>query len=260
MEGLIEIKTNENMEQLVSARELYSKLGLADSQWKRWYQKNIIDDEYFKEGTDYIIRHDVEKQNLVKGRPSEDFIIKIDMAKELCMLARTENGKKMRSYFIEVEKQWNSPEKVMARALIFSNNKINMLQDQNNQLLLENKMQEQVINEMKRKVDYTDEILRSKNVMNINQIAKDYGMSGQKLNSLLAKAKVQYKQNGQWLLYSKYQDKGYTHSNTIKIVRRNGQDDIRLQTKWTQKGRLFIYKFMVANGFYPLIEQEDKEC
>ncbi|MCQ2979685.1 MAG: phage antirepressor KilAC domain-containing protein, partial [Clostridia bacterium] len=102
------------------------------------------------------------------------------------------------------------------------------------------------------------EILRSKNVMNINQIAKDYGMSGQKLNSLLARAKVQYKQNGQWLLYSKYQDKGYTHSNTIKIVRRNGQNDIRLQTKWTQKGRLFIYEFMKKNGFLPLIEQEDK--
>ncbi len=255
MEGLIEIRLNNNQEQLVSARELYEKLNIK-TQYTKWFDRMT---EYgFKENIDYTTIS--QKRLTAQGNETtyNDHIIKLDMAKEIAMIQRTNKGKEIREYFIKVENDWNTPDKVMARALVLANNKLELLQTNYNQLQIENKMQEQVINEMKSKVDYTDEILRSKNVMNINQIAKDYGMSGQKLNSLLARAKVQYKQNGQWLLYSKYQDKGYTHSNTIKIVRRNGQNDIRLQTKWTQKGRLFIYEFMKKNGFLPLIEQEDK--
>ena len=68
------------------------------------------------------------------GRPSTDHFMKIDMAKELCMLARNEKGKQARQYFLEVEREWNSPEKVMARALNIANNTINNLK-------LENSMQ-----------------------------------------------------------------------------------------------------------------------
>ena len=252
MDGLIEIKTNENQEQLVSAKELYKKLGLASSQWRRWYKKNIVDDEYFTEGADYITF-----DMMSRGNETKDFLLKLDMAKELCMLARTDKGKEIREYFIQVERDWNSPEKVMSRALIIAGNNIKLLQQNVSQLQIENKQKEEQIEIMKPKVNYVDEILKSRNLMSITQIAKDYGMSGKKLNELLAKGKIQYKLGEQWLLYSKWSNYGFTQSETIKIIRKNGNPDIKLQTKWTQKGRYFIYQFLTKNGVYPTVERGD---
>ncbi len=83
----------------------------------------------------------------------------------------------------------------------------------------ENARQRQIIGELKPKSDYTDKILNNKGLVTISQIAKDYGMSGRKMNNLLYEYGIQYKQSGQWLLYAKYHDKGYTHSKTINIVR-----------------------------------------
>ena len=77
------------------------------------------------------------------------------------------------------------------------------------------------------------------------------------MNRLLHNYRVQYKQSGQWLLYSKYHDKGYTHSYTIDITLKDGTPDTRMETKWTQKGRLFIYELLKADGILPVIEQED---
>lgn len=95
--------------------------------------------------------------------------------------------------------------------------------------------QEQIIGELKPKADYTDEILKNSGLVTITQIAKDYGMSGQKMNEVLHKLKIQYKQSGQWLLYSNHHEKGYTHSHTTKITRKDGTPDIIMNTKWTQK-------------------------
>lgn len=88
---------------------------------------------------------------------------------------------------------------------------------------------------MKPKADYLDNILHSKSLVTITQIAKDYGLSGQTLNEKLKDLKIQYKQNGQWLLYSNYQDKGYTHSETVDIEHKDGTTDIKMNIKWTQK-------------------------
>ena len=93
-------------------------------------------------------------------------------------------------------------------------------------------------------------------IITITQIAKDYGMSGWALNKLLHEYKVQYKQSGQWLLYSKYHNLGYTHSRTIDIVRSDGTPDVTMETKWTQKGRLFIYELLKKHNIIPIIEQE----
>lgn len=125
-------------------------------------------------------------------------------------------------------------------------------EEKETRLLLEseNLKQKQIIGELKPKSDYTDMILKSKSLVSINQIAKDYGMSGQQMNKLLHKFGVQYKQNDQWLLYSKYQSRGYTHSETIQIHYTNGFAKIRVFTKWTQKGRLFIYQLLKVKTFY----------
>ncbi|MCY1563851.1 phage antirepressor [Staphylococcus pettenkoferi] len=133
------------------------------------------------------------------------------------------------------------------------------LQKQNEQLLLENNMQNQQIGELKPKAEYHDLILKNKGLVNISQIAKDYGMSAQKMNDILHDLKVQYKQAGQWLLYMQYHDKGYTHSVTEKYYKKDGNVGVNMHTKWTQKGRLFLYDLLKRNGIVPIIEQNDYE-
>ena len=123
-------------------------------------------------------------------------------------------------------------------------------------LELENAQQKQIIGELQPKANYVDIILDNKGLVTITQIAKDYGMSGQKMNKLLSDLGVQFKQSGQWLLYRKYHDEGYTHSKTIDIVRSDGRPDVVMETKWTQKGRLFLYELLKDNGIIPVIERD----
>lgn len=113
--------------------------------------------------------------------------------------------------------------------------------------------QTQLITEYEPKVTYYDEVLKSNSAMTITSIAKDYGMSGQQLNKILHDEKVQYKMGGTWLLYQNYARNGYTKSETICLS--NGSTT--LNTKWTQKGRLFIYELLKNKcGILPLIERE----
>lgn len=127
-----------------------------------------------------------------------------------------------------------------------------ILEKENEKLLQDTKIQQQVIGELQPKADYTDEILKSNSSMNISQIAKDYGMSAKAMNSLLHDLGVQYKSNGQWLLYSNFHDKGYTKSETGTYD--NGNQTY-VHTKWTQKGRLFLYELLKKNDVLPIIEQ-----
>ncbi|WP_336878134.1 phage regulatory protein/antirepressor Ant [Staphylococcus nepalensis] len=127
--------------------------------------------------------------------------------------------------------------------------------EQKEKLELENSMNKQKIAEYEPKASYLDSILQNKSLVTVGQIAKDYGMSAQALNKLLHDLKVQYKQSGQWLLYSKHHDKGLTHSSTTEIEHKDGSTSVRMNTKWTQKGRLFIYNLLKENDVLPTIEQ-----
>lgn len=112
----------------------------------------------------------------------------------------------------------------------------------------------QIINELQPKATYYDLILQSESLVAISVIAKDYGMSAKKLNSLLHELKVQFKQGNTWLLYQKYANKGYTQSKTHTI----DAERSKMHTYWTQKGRLFIYDLLKnKKGILPKIEQED---
>lgn len=128
--------------------------------------------------------------------------------------------------------------------------------EQRKQLELEKAMLIQENNELKPKADYTDMVLQNKSLMTVTAIAKDYGMSGGSLNKKLHELGIQYKQGGQWFLYAKHQAKGYTSSSTTKIEHADGRVEIKLHTKWTQKGRLFIYNELKKVGIVPLIEQD----
>lgn len=131
--------------------------------------------------------------------------------------------------------------------------------EENEKLHLENTMQKQQIGELKPKANYVDAILKSKSLVTIGQIAKDYGMSAQEMNKLLQRFKIQYKQSGQWLLYSNHHAKGYTHSETTEITHKDGSISVRMHTKWTQKGRLFLYEFLKRRDIIPVIEFESEE-
>ena len=134
-------------------------------------------------------------------------------------------------------------------------------QEEKKLLELANSQKDQIIGELKPKADYTDTILKNKGLVTMTQIAKDYGMSAQEMNDLLHELKIQYKQSGQWLLYSSHHNKGLTHSETINIKRSNGKPDVKMNTKWTQKGRLFIYDLLkVKKDILPIIEREVQPC
>ena len=114
---------------------------------------------------------------------------------------------------------------------------------------------EQRVNELTPKATYYDLVLANKSLVTITVIAKDYGMSGKAMNKLLHELGVQYKQGSTWLLYAKYQKTGWTHSETVVIKDKNGNDKAVLNTKWTQKGRLGLYNLLKENEILPLIER-----
>jgi len=125
------------------------------------------------------------------------------------------------------------------------------IREQEKRLLLE-----QRIAEYEPKISYLDTILSSKNAITVTQIATDYGISGTRLNKILNKNEVQYKVNKQWILKGKYKDKGFTKSDTfIDTI-----GEAHLNTKWTQKGRLFIHQLLESIGIKALMDLENVEA
>ncbi|WP_081713097.1 phage regulatory protein/antirepressor Ant [Bacteroides neonati] len=108
---------------------------------------------------------------------------------------------------------------------------------------------------MKKKTDYLEIILASKETMTITQIAQDYGMSAKAFNKLLSDFRIQYKVNRQWILYAPYISQGYVHSTTFNVDHKDGSSSVALNTEWRQKGRIFLYEKLKQNNILPLIER-----
>ena len=144
-------------------------------------------------------------------------------------------------------------------------------EEEKQQLALENKQQQATIltiskenmelgnkiTEMLPKVSYYDKILQSNATMTVTQIAQDYGMSAVRMNKELEVMKIQHKVRGQWILYGQFLKGGYVHSRAVDIIRKDGQHDVKYNTEWTTKGRIFLYESLKAKGILPLIEQEN---
>lgn len=233
----------------VNGRDLHDALQVKTA-YKDWFPRMC---EYgFFEGTDFCSFLSESSG----GRPAVNHQLTIDMAKQLCMIQRTDIGRKFRQYFIQVEEAWNSPEAVMARALQFANQQLTLLKHQNMELTDTIAVQNQQILEMKPKVSYYDVVLNCKDLISTSAIAKDYGKSAIWMNRYLHEKGVQFKQGDIWLLYQKYAQKGYTSTKTHSYPGTDGEIHTKVHTYWTQKGRLFIYELMKSDSMMPLIEQE----
>ena len=144
-------------------------------------------------------------------------------------------------------------------------------EEKKQQLALENKQQQATIltiskenmelgnkiTEMLPKVSYYDQILQSNSTMTITQIAQDYGMSAIKMNKQLEAMKIQHKMRGQWILYGQFLTGGYVHRRAVDIIRSDGRHDVKYNTEWTTKGRIFLYEALKEKGILPLIEKKE---
>lgn len=152
MNNLIEVVKNEQDRLTVSARDLHRFLE-ASERFQSWFDRNV---QYgFEENIDYIGRKEF---NTLARQELQDYQITIEMGKEISMLQRNEKGKQARKYFIKLETEWNSPERVMARALQFSE-----------QLLNEKTI---LIEEMKPKALFADAVASSQTSILIGDLAK----------------------------------------------------------------------------------------
>ena len=120
----------------------------------------------------------------------------------------------------------------------------------------ENQIQKQLIAEYKPIKEYVDTILSSEDTMTITQIAADYGLSAYELNKTLNEQRVIRKVGGQWILYAEHMNKGYTKSETITVKKKNGTEKVVPNTKWTQKGRLFIHNLLGTLGIKANMDRE----
>lgn len=161
----------------------------------------------------------------------------------------------------------DTPEMIMERAILVANSTIEQqkqrliaqerqIQEQIQTILLQGEdiaMKEKEIDRLNLKANYVDKILANKVLLNTTQIAQDYGMSCIKFNKILKGLRIQRNVNGQWILYAPYITGGYVQSETKYL---EDVDKVVTTTKWTQKGRLFLYYTLKARGILPVIERE----
>lgn len=248
MNELIPVQTKDDI-QLVSARDLHKGLELK-KKFSAWWDQNS---RGFEESVDFVRAPEsylTKSGNRGTVRKYDDYLLTLDAAKELCMLSQTEKGKQIRKYFIQVEKNWNSPEMVMNRALQISKARVEQLQLENKNLTLQ-------LEESNKKASYLDIILGTPDLLATTQIAADYGYSARAFNLLLKEAGIQHKVNGQWILYKVYMGKGYVASKAFTFQDHKGKDRSKTTTYWTQKGRKLIYDVLKDREILPLIERDD---
>lgn len=223
--------------QTVSARELYEKLEITD-RFSRWFDSLL---KYgFEDGTDFT---SVKTSTLVNNgakKELDDYAITIEMAKQICMLQRSEKGRQYREYFITLEKAWNSPEAIMSRALQIANETLDKCKKQVVMLEAENAEKEKQLIEQAPKVDFYNCVTGSKDTMDMKEVAKvlNYATIGRnKLFELLRLANVLDRNN---LPYQKYVDAGYFRIIESRYTMPDGETKISLKTVVFQKGIDFI--------------------
>ena len=226
MNDLINVTLNENQEPVVSGRQLHKVLNV-NSNYTTWFERMT---EYgFTEGEDFL--PNLEKST--GGRPRQDHVLKLDMAKEIAMIQRTDKGKEVRQYFIQVEKDFNSPEKIMARALKIADRKIIKL--------------EATIEEQKPKVIFANAVSASHTSILVGDFAKLMRQNG--LNFGQNRLFSWLRQNGylinrkgsSWNMPTqKAMDLGLFEIKETTINHSDGHISINKTPKITGKGQLYF--------------------
>ena len=136
------------------------------------------------------------------------------------------------------------------------------LEQQNSQLCKQNRLLEsrntlleEITAQQKPLTDYARTILSSTQTVTVTQIAQDYGYGPVRFNELLFRLHIQHKVGGQWILYIPYLNKGYVQSFSSYYLKSDGEVQVKLHTRWTQSGRLFLYEELKRAGILPLIEK-----
>jgi len=231
MNELLKINTTDSERITVSARDLHEALEVK-TQFKDWFPRMC---EYgFEDGKDFCSF----LSESTGGRPSQDAQITVDMAKEIAMLQRTEKGKEVRKYFIQVEKEWNSPERVMARALEIAHKTIATLELKNN--------------EMKPKALFADAVASSKTSILIGQLAKILTQNGYQIgqNRLFEKLRsegfLSSRKGADWNMpQQRYVEQGIFEIKESTHIDGNGVNITTKTVKVTGKGQqYFINKFL----------------
>lgn len=228
--------------------------------------KEIADILGYQNGSRDINRH-VSKEDMLKyqigtsGQRREQTLINESGLYSLIFNSKLETAKKFKHWVtnevlptIRKHGAYMTSE-MLEQALLNPDTLIKLATDLKNEREMRLIAQQQV-HELKPKADYCDKILSSKSLVPITYIAKDYGLSGRALNEMLHELGIQYKQGGTWLLYSKYQAKGWTQSETKEIPKNDGTTKTVMHTKWTQKGRLGLYEILKKNDVLPMIERD----
>lgn len=238
------IKINYESEQpTVSARELHEGLEIS-TRFNDWFSRMC---EYgFEAEKDFYSKMSKTPEQI--GRPSTDYEITVDMAKQICMIQRTEKGKQYRQYFLDLEKAWNTPEQVMARALKIANNEIDKLKADNRVLIAD-------AERMKPKEIFADAVSSSKDSCLIGDLAKIICQNGYKIgrNRLF-----------EWMKTNGYLIKGGSSKNMptqkamemklfevkeTTITTPDGSTNVKRTTKVTGKGQVyFVNKFAEVEG------------
>lgn len=209
----------------LSARELYEFLEVTE-RFSNWFER--MKQYGFVEEIDFTSVKTFTLVNNGAKRELQDYQLTIEMAKEISMIQRNEKGKQARKYFIKIEKEWNTPERVMARGLLASQKVIENL---NQQLL-----------EAKPKVDFYNAVADSKTAIPMDQVAKVLSIPGvgrNKLFQLLRDMKVLQSNN---IPYQEYVDRGYFRVIESKYTKPNGETNISIKTLVYQRGVDFIRK------------------
>ncbi|HEM3632580.1 TPA: phage antirepressor KilAC domain-containing protein [Streptococcus suis] len=234
MNEIIKINLNDNQEPVVSGRQLHEALEVK-TPYSMWFDRMV---EYgFTENQDFLLNNFV-KQTGRGGHNKVDHIIKLDMAKEIAMIQRTDKGKQVRAYFIQIEKDYNSPEKIMARALLMADKKVHQLEAQ--------------IEADKPKVLFADAVSASHSSILVGDLAKLISQNGFKIgaNRLFAWLRENgyliKRKGSDWNMPTqKSMELGLFEIKETTITHADGHISISKTVKVTGKGQqYFINKFL----------------
>ena len=237
MNEIINVSVNDNQEPVVSGRQLHEALGV-HSNYTTWFDRMT---EYgFTENEDYVLLSNFGNQTGRGGHNKVDHVIKLDMAKEIAMIQRTDRGKQVRQYFIKIEKDFNSPEKIMARALLMADKKVHQLEAQ--------------IEADKPKVLFADAVSASHSSILVGDLAKLISQNGFKIgaNRLFAWLRENgylIKRKGcDWNMPTqKSMELGLFEIKETTINHSDGHISINKTPKITGKGQLYFADKLLNN-------------